>query len=77
MSDCGCEKAQNNLEEYLHNELCNEEAAEIWEHLKNCEGCCDEFELGLVITEAVRRACNENAPDLTRIDILKSIRGQC
>jgi hypothetical protein len=29
MTDCGCEKAKAELEEYLHNELCGEDAADI------------------------------------------------
>ena len=36
MGDCGCEKAKKDLEEYLHNELCSEEAADIREHMQNC-----------------------------------------
>ena len=42
MSDCGCDKARQDLEEYLRNEVCKTEHAEIREHLENCPACRDE-----------------------------------
>ena len=57
MGDCGCEKAKKDLEEYLHNELCSEEAADIRAHMENCVDCSDEHRVGVVLTEAVKRAC--------------------
>jgi len=36
MTDCGCTKAKAELEEYLHDELCREDAADIREHMANC-----------------------------------------
>ena len=42
MSDCGCEKARRDLEEYLRNEVCRTGHTEIREHLENCESCKDE-----------------------------------
>ena len=33
MTDCGCEKARRDLEEYLRHEVCNTEQADIAEHL--------------------------------------------
>jgi predicted anti-sigma-YlaC factor YlaD len=35
MTDCGCEKARAELEEYLHHELRREDAADIREHMEN------------------------------------------
>ena len=32
MTDCGCDKARKDLEEYLRNEVCNTEHTEIREH---------------------------------------------
>ena len=62
MGDCGCDKAQKDLEEFLHNELCSEEAAVIREHMVNCAECADELQVGIVLTEAVKKACDETAP---------------
>jgi anti-sigma factor (TIGR02949 family) len=74
MSDCGCEKAKKDLEEYLHNELCSEEAADIREHMDNCADCADEHRVGVVLTEAVKRACEETAPEELRNLVLNQLR---
>ncbi len=75
MSDCGCDKARAELEEFLHDELCKEDAADIREHLANCPTCSGELRVGLVLTEAVRRACRESAPEDLRSAVLARVRG--
>jgi anti-sigma factor (TIGR02949 family) len=74
MTDCGCEKAKAELEEYLHNELRGEEAADIREHMENCLDCAGEHRVGVVLTEAVRRACKDTAPEELRIQVLGRLR---
>lgn len=74
MTDCGCQKAKSDLEEYLHNELCKEDATDIREHLANCRDCAGEHHLGLVLTEVVQRACSETAPEDLRDQVLLKIR---
>ncbi len=74
MSDCGCEKAKAELEEYLHNELCSTDAADIREHLANCAECTTEHLVGQVLTEAVQRACKESAPEDLRDQVLARLR---
>jgi len=74
MTDCGCEKAKKALEEYLHNELCSTEAADIREHMVNCVDCSDELRVGQVLTEAVQRACDETAPEDLRAEVLMKLR---
>jgi len=74
MTDCGCDKAKKALEEYLHNELCSTEAADIREHMENCVDCSDELHVGRVLTEAVQRACNETAPEDLRNEVLLKLR---
>ena len=64
MSDCGCEKAKQALEDYLHNELCSEDAADIREHMENCTGCSDEHKVGVVLTEAGKREVDNALTDL-------------
>ncbi|MGJ4846485.1 MULTISPECIES: zf-HC2 domain-containing protein [unclassified Leifsonia] len=75
MTDCGCDKAKQDLEEYLRNELCSEDAADIREHLATCNGCADEAHLSVVLTEVVQRACKETAPETLREEVLLRIRG--
>ena len=74
MGDCGCEKAKKDLEEYLHNELCSEEAADIRAHMENCVDCSDEHRVGVVLTEAVKRACQDSAPKELIDEVLKVVR---
>ncbi|CAN5362425.1 hypothetical protein BH09ACT6_BH09ACT6_01410 [soil metagenome] len=74
MTDCGCEKAKSDLEEYLHNELASTDAADIREHIEGCTDCSSELHIGVVLTEAVQRACKEVAPEQLRDQVLLSIR---
>lgn len=74
MTDCGCEKARAELEEYLHNELRSDEAADIREHVENCADCQAELRVGVAITEVVQRACKEIAPEALRVQVLTKLR---
>ena len=75
MSDCGCEKAKSELEEYLHQELSREEYADIAEHLANCADCSDEAHVGRVLTDAVKRACRDSAaPEELRLQVVTRLR---
>lgn len=74
MTDCGCEKAKAELEEYLHNELRKEDAADVADHMNNCLECSSEAEVGMVLTLAVQRACRETAPGDLRAQVLLRLR---
>jgi anti-sigma factor (TIGR02949 family) len=74
MTDCGCDKAKAELEEYLHNELARADAADIREHMDNCVDCAGEHQVGLVLTEAVRRACRDQAPEELRVVVMERLR---
>ncbi|MET0734393.1 MAG: zf-HC2 domain-containing protein [Microbacterium sp.] len=74
MTDCGCDKARRDLEEYLRNEVCKTERADIAEHLAHCAGCADEAHVSRSLTEAVARACQETAPEDLRIEVLAKLR---
>lgn len=74
MTDCGCAKAKADLEEYLHNELCHEDAADIREHMEQCPDCAGELRVGVVLTEAVQRACEESTPVELRTEVLARLR---
>jgi anti-sigma factor (TIGR02949 family) len=70
MTDCGCEKAKAELEEYLHREVSESDFADITEHLAGCSGCSEEHLVGLKLTEKVRVACQEKAPDDLRAAVI-------
>jgi anti-sigma factor (TIGR02949 family) len=74
MSDCGCDKAKRDLEEYLRHEVCRTEAADIREHLEHCESCRSEAVLAVTLTEAVQRACKEAAPADLKDQVLARLR---
>jgi anti-sigma factor (TIGR02949 family) len=73
MTDCGCDKAKAELEEYLHRELSDEDFRDITEHLENCDDCSGEHLVGLTLTQKMQKACQEKAPDELRQAILKKL----
>jgi anti-sigma factor (TIGR02949 family) len=73
MTDCGCDKAKAELEEYLHHELSDLEAADITEHLENCEDCTGEHLVGITLTRRVQEACKETAPAELRAAVLSRL----
>jgi anti-sigma factor (TIGR02949 family) len=74
MTDCGCDKAKAELEEYLHQELSNDDFRDVSEHLANCEDCSAEHLVGVTLSDKVRRACQETAPDELKTQVLLKIR---
>lgn len=74
MTDCGCEKARRDLEEYLRHEVCKTEQADIAEHLAGCTDCSGEALVARTLTEVVARACKETAPEELRDQVLATIR---
>ncbi|WP_203135916.1 anti-sigma factor family protein [Microbacterium sp. JZ31] len=74
MTDCGCEKARQDLEEYLRNEVCKTEHADISEHLATCAECRDEALVSRTLTEVVARACKETAPEELKHLVLARLR---
>jgi len=73
MTDCGCDKAKAELEEYLHRELSDTDFRDITEHLENCADCTDEHLVGLTLTQKIQRACQETAPAELRAAILATL----
>ncbi|GAA1467438.1 zf-HC2 domain-containing protein [Microbacterium thalassium] len=74
MTDCGCDKARRDLEEYLRDEVCKTRHSDIAEHLENCPGCRDEALVARTLTDVVARACKETAPDELRARVLDRLR---
>lgn len=74
MTDCGCEEARKNLEEYLRNEVCKTAHQDIRDHLDGCETCQDEALIARTLTEVVARACRETAPEELRAMVIARLR---
>ena len=77
MTDCGCERAKLELDEYLHDELGADEARMIREHLDGCRDCETELEVSRSLVAALKRGCREKAPDAFREQVLSAVRDMC
>jgi anti-sigma factor (TIGR02949 family) len=75
MGDCGCEHARAKLEDYLHGELPQESCCQIEDHLAECPPCQDEHTVGLTLTNKVKAACCETAPEQLKADIVSKLSG--
>jgi anti-sigma factor (TIGR02949 family) len=73
MADCGCEVARKNLEDYLHGELTEVNCADIEDHLQACPPCSDEHRVGVVLTNKVKSACCETAPEELKHTIVQNL----
>lgn len=76
MSDCGCDKARKDLEEYLRHEVCKTEHADIQAHLETCAECREEALVAMTLTAVVARACKETAPEQLRDQVLARLRAE-
>jgi len=70
MTDCGCDKAKAELEEYLHRELSDQDFRDVTDHLATCSDCSDEHLIGITLTAKVQQACQEKAPADLRQKVL-------
>jgi anti-sigma factor (TIGR02949 family) len=70
MTDCGCDKAKAELEEYLHRELSDEDFRDITDHLAGCDDCSAEHLVGITLTQKLQKACQDKAPEELRAAIL-------
>ena len=73
MTDCGCDKAKAELEEYLHRELSDDDFRDVAEHLANCADCTGEHLVGITMTIKMQKACQEKAPEELRSAILAQL----
>jgi anti-sigma factor (TIGR02949 family) len=73
-TEVGCAKAMRELEEYLHHELGSDDAADIRAHMETCTDCAEEHHVGVVLTDVVRRACKDAAPEELRTQVLTRLR---
>jgi anti-sigma factor (TIGR02949 family) len=69
-----CTEARAALEEFLHNELCAEDAADVRAHLATCEECSAEHHVGEMLTAALQGACRDRAPEELRAKLLATLR---
>ena len=73
MADCGCEETRNKLEDYLHGELPQGACGDLEDHFQACPPCCDERDVGNLLTEKVKIASYETAPEELKLSIRKTL----
>ena len=76
MADCGCEKAKAELEEFLRDEMCQTERADIAEHVEKCPPCGEEKTTRELLTKKVKDSCCETAPEELTVRILTGLRAE-
>lgn len=69
-----CEAALARVQEFLHNELSEEEADLIRAHLEGCENCLEDFDTEAMIARLVRRSCTPPSAPMTLRVRLMSLR---
>ncbi|MGO1393141.1 zf-HC2 domain-containing protein [Agrococcus casei] len=69
-----CQRAKRELEEYIHGELCAADAGDIRRHLETCDDCNAEHTVGVTLTNALKGACKEAAPEELRDSIMNALR---
>lgn len=72
--DCGCESARQRLDVLIDRELIDIECADVRAHCETCESCQHEVGVMETLTDRLRVACAEPAPDHLRISILNSVK---
>lgn len=71
---CDCATLRARVEELIHGELCQEQSAILRAHLEHCPDCACEEDALRRLTQAVKRACQEQAPQSLREIILQQLR---
>ena len=73
MTDCGCDQAKAELEEYLHRELSEQDYRDVSDHLESCEDCSAEHLVGITMTLKMQKACREVAPADLKAAVLAAL----
>jgi len=73
VTDCGCDTARAKLEDYLHGELANQDCCDIEDHVKTCSPCGEELTIGQKLSDKVKSACCETAPETLKVQIMQSL----
>ena len=71
--DDPCAAALQRLWGYLDRELTPEDEDDLRDHLAGCPPCLAEYSIDVVLKNAVRRSCHEQAPDELRVRIQQTL----
>ncbi|MFT4148032.1 MAG: zf-HC2 domain-containing protein [Micrococcaceae bacterium] len=62
LGNCSEERMQK-LEAYLDGQLSSQEVELVKQHIQECEDCQNECNVETIIRDALKRCCNEKAPE--------------
>ena len=74
MPEFDCQETKRHVHEYLHNELSQQEIADITAHLANCDSCETDYDLETAINQKIEQHCSEVPPEQLIDGIMKRIR---
>ncbi|QRZ62242.1 mycothiol system anti-sigma-R factor [Rothia sp. ZJ932] len=58
-----CEQEVNKIYEYLDGAISKDDVITLKQHLTACSNCSHEYDLELMIRDAIKRSCCEKAPE--------------
>jgi len=73
MTDCGCDEARARMEDYLHGELSAQHVSDVEDHMNACPPCGEEKNVGEILTQKVKSACCETAPEELKLSIRQKL----
>jgi anti-sigma factor (TIGR02949 family) len=74
MAEFDCQETKRHVHEYLHNELSEQELADITSHLANCDSCETDYDLENTINGVIEQHCSEVPPQELADSIMGRIR---
>jgi anti-sigma factor (TIGR02949 family) len=74
MPEFDCQETKRHVHEYLHNELSEQEIADITAHLANCDSCETDYDLETAINQKIEQHCSEVPPEQLIEGIMARIR---
>jgi anti-sigma factor (TIGR02949 family) len=75
MTDFDCQETKRHVHEYLHNQLDQDEIAEITAHLANCDSCEADYDMENLINGVIKESCDEAPPAELAQRVMDRIRG--
>jgi len=74
VSEINCEETKRQVNEYLHNELSEQEVIDITAHIANCDSCETDYDFEVLFNDVIKRSCDEAPPQELATRIIDRIR---
>jgi anti-sigma factor (TIGR02949 family) len=74
VSEINCEETKRQVNEYLHNELSEQEVKDITAHIANCDSCETDYDFEVLFNNVIKRSCDEAPPQELANRIIDRIR---